>query len=160
MTVAVALSENAMRPLTIPITATPVGVIAAGQTLEGHLYQNNGSNDDEDWVKIAMTQGTTYRFTYKTLHGGHVLPKITGIYDSGGTMVRGPVQGVLGLNNSVTIEYTALSAGNYYIGLDTTEFVGPTWPRDGNLKVLGADHPSYYGKGRGTATDWRLSLSN
>ena len=111
------------------------GVIAAGQTLGGHLYRTHGSNDDEDWVKIAMTQGTTYRFTYGTLHGGHLLARITGIYDSGGTMVQGPVTGVFRYPNAytVTLEYTAPSAGNYYIGLDSANV-------------------SY-------ATDWRLSLS-
>ena len=111
------------------------GTIAVGQTLEGHLYQSHGSNDDEDWVKVAMTQGTTYRFAYRTLAGGDVLPKITGIYDSGGTMVHGPVFVVYPTaDRTARLEFTAPTTGDYYIGLDND--------------------------GWGYGTDWRLSLSN
>ena len=97
------------------------GTIAPGGTLQGYLYQNNGSNIDVDWVKISLSAGTTYRFTYQLNSSGQTGPDITGLYDSGGTMVHGPVSGTYQtLFKRVTLEYTPTAAGNYYIGLGKT----------------------------------------
>ena len=97
------------------------GTIAPGGTLQGYLYQNNGSNIDVDWVKISLSAGTTYRFTYQLNSSGQTGPDITGLYDSGGTMVHGPVSGTYQtLFKRVTLEYTPTTAGNYYIGLGKT----------------------------------------
>ena len=97
------------------------GTIAPGGTRHGYLYQNNGSNIDVDWVKISLTAGTTYRFTYQINSPGQTGPRITGLYDSGGTMVQGPVSGTYRTPfKRVTLEYTPTTAGNYYIGLGKT----------------------------------------
>ena len=97
------------------------GAFAPGRRLQGYLYQNNGSNTDVDWAKISLTAGTTYRFTYQINSPGQTGPRITGVFDSGGTMVHGSVSGTYKtLFKRVTLEYTPTTAGNYYIGLTKT----------------------------------------
>ena len=117
------------------------GVIAPGGKKEGYLYQTNGANNDEDWFKVSMTRGTTYNFEFEVLRPG-VCSQITGIYDSGGTMVHGPAAGngrTSNANRSAVLAYTAPSTGTYYVGVDEFGTAG--------------DY-SFYG------SQYRLSLSN
>ena len=98
------------------------GVIAPGGKKEGYLYQSNGANNDEDWFKVSMTRGTTYNFEFEALRPG-VCSQITGIYDSGGTMVHGPAEGnpwqdQQRESRKAMLEYTAPSTGAYYVGVD------------------------------------------
>ena len=96
--------------------------IAPGGYLTGGFYQDNGSNRDEDWVKVNLTQGTTYRFTHQVYTPHRAAPTITGIYDSGGTMVQGPVSTKYNAPfKIVSLEYTPTVTGIYYVGLQNSD---------------------------------------
>ena len=96
--------------------------IAPGGYLTGGFYQDNGSNRDEDWVKVNLTQGTTYRFTHQVYTPYKAAPTITGIYDSGGTMVQGPVSVQYNAPfKIVSLEYTPTVTGIYYVGLQNSD---------------------------------------
>ena len=96
--------------------------IAPGGYLTGGFYQDNGSNRDEDWVKVNLTAGTTYRFTHQVYTPYKAAPTITGIYDSGGTMVQGPVSVEYNAPfKIVSLEYTPTAGGIYYVGLQNSD---------------------------------------
>ena len=96
--------------------------IAPGGYLTGGFYQDNGSNRDEDWVKVNLTAGTTYRFTHQVYTPYRAAPTITGIYDSGGTLVQGPVSTKYNAPfKIVSLEYTPTATGIYYVGLQNSD---------------------------------------
>ena len=103
-------------------TTATTATIAPGGYLTGTFYQDHGSNRDEDWVKVNLTQGTTYRFTHQVYTPYRAAPTITGIYDSGGTMVQGPVSTKYNAPfKIVTLTYTAPTTGVYYVGLQNSD---------------------------------------
>ena len=103
-------------------TTATTATIAPGGYLTGTFYQDNGSNRDEDWIKVNLTQGTTYRFTHQVYTPYQAAPTITGIYDSAGTMVQGPVNTKYNAPfKIVTLAYTAPTTGVYYVGLQNTD---------------------------------------
>ena len=103
-------------------TTATKGTIAPGGYLTGTFYQDNGSNRDEDWIKVNLTAGTTYRFTHQVYTPHKAAPTITGIYDSGGTMVQGPVSTEYNAPfKIVSLQYTPTVTGIYYVGLQNSD---------------------------------------
>ena len=56
--------------------------------MRGHFFAEHGGVSDTDWVRVALTAGTRYRFTL-TLHGVSATAgaTIVGVYNSSGTKV-------------------------------------------------------------------------
>ena len=76
---------------------------------------------DTDWIRVALTAGTRYRFTL-TLHGATANMKATivGVYDSGGTEVA---DGADAGKYSVTVQswFTPSDNGDYYVALTISD---------------------------------------
>ena len=105
-----------------PATGT-TGAVTVGGSERGHFFAVHGSPSvsDTDWIRVALTAGTRYRFTL-TLHGAtaNMKAKIVGVYNSSSTKVA---DGANAPKYSVTAQswYTPSDNGDYYVALTISD---------------------------------------
>ena len=102
---------------------TTTGVVTAGDTYNGRIL----TGGDTDWIAISMITGSSYEVTV-TGQGGFADPRLTGLYDSTGTMIAGTANS--GTGNTAITTYTATADGTYYVGV-----AGETATDGGNYQV-------------------------
>ena len=106
-----------------PATTGTTGVVTVGGSVRGHFFAQHGSPSvsDTDWIRVALTGGTRYRFTL-TLHGAtaNMRATIVDVYNSSGTKVA---SGAHAGKYSVTAQswYTPTDNGDYYVALTTSD---------------------------------------
>lgn len=98
---------------------TGTNVTLTVNAAEPHLNRI-GPPGDVDWFRVQLTAGVAYRIEglgIATGHGSHEDPRITGIYNSVGTLVAaGNDDGGLGRN--ARLSFTPTTTGTYYVGID------------------------------------------
>ncbi len=103
-----------------PASVSTTGVVTAGGSVNGHFFAEHGGMSDTDWVRVALTAGTRYRFTL-TLHGATANMKATivGVYSSGTKVANGADAGIY----SVTAQswFTPSNNGDYYVALTISD---------------------------------------
>ena len=104
-------------------SVSTTGAVTVGGSVRGHFFAAHGSPSvsDTDWVRVALTANTRYRFTL-TLHGATANMKamIVGVYNSSSTKVaNGADAGIY----SVTVQswYTPSDDGDYYVALTISD---------------------------------------
>ena len=106
-----------------PATGT-TGAVTVGGSVRGHFFAEHGGVSDTDWIRVALTANTRYRFTL-TLHGAtaNMRATIVGVYNSTGTKVA---DGAHAGKYSVTAQsrYTPSGSGDYYIALTISDRSG------------------------------------
>ena len=98
-----------------PASTSTTGTVTVGGSVNGHF-----SFDDTDWIRVALTANTRYRFTL-TLHGAtaNYMATIVGVYNSSGTKIANGANAPIYL---VTAQswYTPSDNGDYYVALTTS----------------------------------------
>ncbi|MGX9353385.1 pre-peptidase C-terminal domain-containing protein (plasmid) [Shimia sp. W99] len=107
----------------LTVDTTTTGSVVPGGAFDGRIL----ANGDQDWISISMNAGQRYEVTV-TGQSGFADPRLTGLYDSTGTMIYGTANS--GTGNSAMTTYTAMAAGTYYIGV-----AGETAADGGNYRV-------------------------
>lgn len=119
------------------IVATGFGAAAGAYTLSGEAARlppdDAGNNDetrarinigqsregafqypsDQDWYRIRLAAGESYRFTLTGAEGSEIDPVLS-LYDNEGEQIGGDDDGGDGFNSY--LEFTAPSDGDYYLG--------------------------------------------
>ena len=102
-------------------SVSTTGAVTVGGSVRGHFFAEHGGVSDTDWIRVALTAGTRYRFTL-TLHGAtsNMKATIVGVYDSNSTKVA---DGADAHRDSVTVqsEYTPSDNGDYYVALTISD---------------------------------------
>ncbi|MFP6729275.1 MAG: DUF4214 domain-containing protein, partial [Alphaproteobacteria bacterium] len=95
--------------------------------------------DDEDWIAVFLSGGTSYQFDLEgasTNAGTLIDPYLFGVHDGNGAFIDGTINddGGFGLNSQLT--FTPTSSGTYYI--DATSFFGDTGSYRLSVSLAGA----------------------
>ena len=102
-------------------STSTTGVVTVGGSVRGHFFAEHGGVSDTDWIRVALTAGTRYRFTL-TLHGAtaNMRATIVGVYNSSSTKVA---DGAHAGKYSVTAQswFTPSANGDYYVALTISD---------------------------------------
>ncbi len=95
-------------------TTATTGAVTVGGNRTGNIE----TSGDQDWFRVSLTAGTSYRVDLEgtpTSAGTMADPIIRGIYNSAGTLINGTAEddGGTGLNSRET--FTPTATGNHFI---------------------------------------------
>ncbi|MBP2236639.1 serralysin, partial [Sinorhizobium kostiense] len=90
----------------MPAGTSTSKTVTAGGSVSGYV----NSSGDQDWYKITLTAGQTYRFT---LDGSNGLDAYLTLYDAGGRRLGGNDDGAGNYDSLIT--FTAGTSGTYYL---------------------------------------------
>ena len=95
-------------------TAQTAGVVEVGGSLVGEI----GAGGDEDWWRVTLEAGKTYRVDLEgeaTEAGTLNNPRLAGIYDADGERIEGTADNDDGVGNNSRVAFTPDADGVYYI---------------------------------------------
>ena len=90
------------------------GEVAVGGSVRGEI----GFSGDQDWFKVALKAGGTYRIDLEGSRGGFGTlsdPYLRGIHDAKGNLLYGTTNDDGGSGRNSRLTFTASKAGDYYI---------------------------------------------
>ena len=122
-----------------PASTETTYVMAVGDTFNGNL----GEKFDEDWIRIRLVRGETYKISLsgRGSKGDESEDTILKLYDSGGTLIaENDDIDTAGRIYDSELEYTATRTGTYYLSA-TSYSANPTRDNSGaySLTVVRSD---------------------
>ncbi len=99
----------------IPDNTTTSATLTAGTPFTSQI----DAAGDEDWVKVSLTRGQTYRINLQgapSNQGTLADPLISGVYTSAGQVISNTFNDDFGSSRESQITFVATATGNYYVG--------------------------------------------
>lgn len=109
------LSIEASASTDIPDNITTTAALTVGTAFTSQI----NTAGDEDWIKVSLTQGQTYRINLQgspSNHGTLTDPLISGVYTSSGQVISGTFNDDFGYSRESQVTFVATATGNYYVG--------------------------------------------
>ena len=116
----------------LPADTTTTGVVEVGGALSGRIQ----SNDDQDWIGVALTEGQSYtvrlrgRWENSPPHGTISYLYLGGIHDSDGNYIDGTARGESSGVYLPKINFTAPATGVFYIEVGSPPYYHGTYLLD------------------------------
>ena len=116
----------------LPADTTTTGVVEVGGALSGRIQ----SNDDQDWIGVALTEGQSYtvrlrgRWENSPPHGTISYLYLGGIHDSDGNYIDGTARGESSGVYLPKINFTAPKDGFFYIEVGSPPYYHGTYLLD------------------------------
>ncbi|MEX5728137.1 Ca2+-binding RTX toxin-like protein [Rhodovulum iodosum] len=151
-------------------TTATTGAVAVGGSSSGAIEETG----DQDWFAVSMEAGQTYRIDVEgseTAAGTLADPYLRGIHNSSGSLIAGSTNddGGAGLNSQ--LEFTASSAGTYYIAagaydgtgsykVTVSEVAGAPGGGDFDITIAYEGDPAYNSVFEAAAATWESIITD